>query len=256
MKDKYPAVDYVTLAAVPSARYVFDSWSGQTDGIADLHQSPVTFQMGDDLDNDRVLTANFIQSDLRYTVTAIVEPSGAGSVSLNGEREQPADGYAVNETVSVFAKPQTGYVFSRWMGDLAGGEVLRTLLVSEDKSITAIFNPTVTVYCSPSYGGSYALEPESSNGYATGTEVTVTAKAAKGYRFVAWEGNASGSEKSIRIAVDEAKTVTATFAEQSSSPWWLWVIVGLAGLFGALILVRLVYSRMNRSALDEPEELD
>jgi len=247
----------VTLAALPSAGYVFDSWSGQTEGIADLHQNPVLFQMGDDTDdNNRVITANFIQSDLRYTVTAIVEPSGAGSVSLNEEKEQPADGYAVNETVSVFAKPQTGYVFNRWMGDLAGNEVLRTLLVSEDKSITAVFNPTVTVYCSPSYGGSYALEPESSNGYATGTEVTVTAKAAKGYRFDAWEGDASGSDKSITITVDEAKTLTARFLEESPRRWWLWVIVGVAGLFGALILVRLVYSRMNRSALDEPEQLD
>lgn len=253
MKDKYPAVDYVTLAAVPSARYVFDSWSGQTDGIADLHQNPVTFQMGDDLDNDRVLTANFIQSDLRYTVTAIVEPSGAGSVSLNGKEEQPADGYPVNETISVFASPQTGYVFSRWMGDLAGNEVPRTLLVSEDKSITAVFRPTVAVYCSPSYGGSYALEPESSNGYATGTEVTVTAKAAKGYRFDAWEGDASGSDKSITITVDEAKTLTARFLEESPRRWWLWAIVGVAGLFSALILVRLVYAKMNRRAFDEPE---
>jgi len=223
-------------------------------GIADLHQNPVTFQIGDDPDNDRVLTANFSPSDLRYTVTAIVEPSGGGSMKFSDP--QPASGYAVNESISVMAVPQAGYVFSRWMGDLAGNENPRTLLVSEDKSITAVFNPTVTTYCSPSEAGSIAVEPQSANGYAAGTEVTISAKANKGYRFVSWEGDASGSDRSITITVDEAKTITARFAEQSSSRWWLWVMLGLAGLFGVLILVRLVYARMNRGWTDEPPEPD
>ena len=94
-----------------------------------------------------------------------------------------------------------------------------------------------------------------SSGYATGTEVTVSAKAAKGYRFDSWEGDLSGSKRSVTVAVNAPLTITARFTEQPSR-WWLWVIVGLAGLFGALILVRVVHARMNRRALDEPERLD
>jgi hypothetical protein len=60
VKATYPAVDYVTLTASPSAGYAFDSWSGHTEGIGDVHQNPVTFLMGDRLDNNRVITANFV----------------------------------------------------------------------------------------------------------------------------------------------------------------------------------------------------
>jgi len=139
VKDKYPAVDYVTLTATPSAGYDFDSWSGQTEGIAELHQNPVTFLMGDRTDNNRVMTANFIQSDLRYTVIAACEPSGGGSVMLSPE--QPLDGYLLNQSVSVLATAQTGYVFSQWSGDLVGSENPQTFLVSSNKTITAVFVP-------------------------------------------------------------------------------------------------------------------
>jgi len=244
----------VTLTAVPSAGYVFDSWSGQTEGIADLHQNPVTFLMGDRNDNDRVMTANFVPSDLQYIVTVTCEPGSGGSVRLSPE--QPPVGYPVSQNVSVVAVPGDGYVFSRWVGDLAGGENPRTILVGEDKSFTAVFNASVTVYCIPSEGGSYVVAPASSSGYAAGTEVTITAKPAKGYRFVAWEGDLLGSAKSITITVDEAKTTTARFAEQSTSRWWLWVILGLGGLLGALVLIRLLYARMNSGYPDEPYQPD
>jgi len=242
------------LTAMPAVQHVFVGWTGETDGIADPSQPVVAFLMGDNPDNNRTITANFAESNLHYTVTASSEPEGGGSVEY--QPSQPAGGYQVNESISVFANPQDGYVFSRWTGDLAGTDNLRTVLVSKDMTITAIFYPTVTVYWSPTEGGSVTLEPESSSGYAAGTEVTVTAKDAKGYRFDAWEGDASGSDRSITLTVDGPRTVTARFAEQSSSRWWLWVIVGLIGLFAALILVRLVYARMNRGALDASEHPD
>jgi len=56
--------------------------------------------------------------------------------------------------------------------------------------------------------------------------------------------------------VDDAKTITARFEEKSESRWWLWVIVGVAGLLGVLLLVRLVYARMSRAALEEPSGYD
>ena len=244
----------MTLTAVASAGYVFDSWSGQTEGIVDLHQNPVMFVMGDNPDNNRTITANFTPSDVRYGVTAVVEPSGGGSVRF--QPNQPQSGYSVNQSVTVFAEAQTGYVFSHWTGDLLGNDNFRTLLVSAEKSITAVFRPTITPYCSPYDAGSIALEPESSNGYATGTEVTITAEASKGYRFVSWQGDISGSKKSVSIAVDAPMTITAVFDGQSPSRWWLWVILGLTGLTGVLILLRLAYARMNRGALDEPIQPD
>ena len=60
--DTYPAVQYVTLTAVPSTGFVFDRWSGHTEGISDVNQNPVSFAMGDRLDNSRVITAVFAPS--------------------------------------------------------------------------------------------------------------------------------------------------------------------------------------------------
>lgn len=163
----------------------------------------------------------------------------------------------MNQGVTVRAVEQTGYVFRRWMGDLAGSDNPRTVLVSEDKSFTAIFNPMVATYCSPSEGGSVALEPaQSSNGYDAGTDVTIRATAAKGYRFLSWEGDASGSTRLITITVDEPKTIVARFVGQSPSRWWLWVTISLSGLIGALIFLRLAYSRVNRGPLDEQSQPD
>jgi uncharacterized repeat protein (TIGR02543 family) len=226
--------------------YVFVNWSGSIDRITDPSERIVTFEMGD----ERSITANFVQSDPHYAVTAIVEPNDGGYIQLSDP--QPAGGYQANTSVTVSAIPTKGYVFYRWAGDLGGSDNPRTILMSEDKSFTAVFNPTVATSSNPSYGGSVRLSPESSNGYAAGTEVTITATAAKGYRFDAWEGDASGSNKSITITVDKAKTVSARFVEKSSGwRWWLWAMIGVACAFGALILVRLVYARMHRGDWDE-----
>ena len=251
---KYDASASITLSALPAAGYVFDNWTGDINSISDPAQNPVTFVMGHQPDYNRQITANFTQSDIRYTVIAEPEPNGAGLVRF--QPIQPAGGYPINQSISLYAVPQTGYVFSHWVGDLAGDQNPGSILLTSDKAITAVFNPTITVYCSPSEGGAVTLEPsQTGNGYVAGTEVTINATPAKGYRFVSWEGDASESKQSIRVSADEAKTLTARFAEKAASRWWLWVTVAIVGLFGALILVRLVYARMNRSWADKPPQI-
>jgi hypothetical protein len=238
----------VTVTAVPKPGYVFDSWSGHTEGIVELHQNPVGFLMGDrpPEDNTRIITANFAQSDLHYTVTASSEPSNGGTVQL--PPRPGSEGYQVNQSISVFARAHPGYVFAWWSGDLGGKENPRTLLINDNKSITAVFNPTVSVYCTPSEGGSIALTPsQPSGGYSVGTQVTVTATPAKGFRFTTWGGDASGSGNPITVTVDVGKTLSARFAEEqeSTSRWWLWVILGVGGLLGVLLILRLAYARAN-----------
>lgn len=238
----------VTLTAVPSTGYRFEKWTGDVDGVADTGEVTAIVV----ITSARTMTANFTPSDLRYTVTANSYPTDGGSVAL--QPGQPADGYLANQSISVLASAQTGFVFSGWTGDLGGTENPRTVRVSDNKVISALFNPTVTVYCVPSKAGSVDFEPQSSNGYAVGTETVMRARAAKGYSFSSWEGDASGSDGSITVTVDGPKTITARFVEQSPSRWWLWTVLGLIGLFGALLLLRLVYSRMNRgeSRLSRP----
>jgi uncharacterized repeat protein (TIGR02543 family) len=206
--------------------------------------------MGD----SRKITANFAASDIRNNVVAEAEPSDGGSIRF--QPVAPAGGYPINRSVFVYAAAQTGYVFSHWIGDLGGEQNPSSLLLSSDKGIVAVFNPTITVYSSPSEGGSVSLNPDQTgSGYTAGTDVTVSATPAEGYRFVGWEGeDVSGSDKSITVTVDAPKTITARFTEQSASRWWVWVVIGLAGLCGALILARVAYAWINHLRSHEPAQ--
>ncbi len=232
----------VTLTARPAAGYVFSHWSGQTEGITDVNQNPVTFLMGDRLDNKREIIANFVESDIKHSLAAFADPSGGGSLRL--EPEQPEGGYPINQVVSVTAIAQTKYVFIRWMGDVSAYDNPASLLVNEDKSLTAMFNPILEVSCSPAAGGSVVRVPESSRGYPDGSELTLTATANEGYRFVSWEGDASGSGESIKVTVNGPMVITATFEAESASLSWLWIVLGvLVALIGAVVVLRLLSAR-------------
>jgi uncharacterized repeat protein (TIGR02543 family) len=223
---------------------VFDNWTGSVAGIADVSQSSVSFKMSD----VRTIMANFVPSDLRHTLTATVEPSSGGSITFSVQ--QPAGGYLINQSISVIALPKTGYSFNHWSEDLTGIQSSGTILMSENKSIVAVFNATVMVYASPSEMGSISPQP-GPDGYALGTEVTFTATPTKGYRFVSWGGDASGSSKTLTITIDSPKTITATFEKAPPSRWWLWVMIGIAGLLAMLVVLGLVRSRMDTQWDDE-----
>ena len=202
--------------------------------------------IGDLPDNRQDITANFIQSDIRYTVTANPQSSGSGSVSL--DPVQPPDGYLINQGVSARAVPAAGYLFNRWSGAIDGTEENPTSFVVDGrKAITAVFNAIVTV--DQVEGGTVEADPaQPSGGYSIGTEVTVVARADKGYKFDSWSGDLSGSWETVPMTVDGPKTITAVFVKKSSFPVWAWVLVAVGGLALAFVILRLVSYRLRRSA--------
>lgn len=202
--------------------------------------------MGDREDNDCIITANFAPSSLRCTVNSYPTPARSGSVVL--QPAQPADGYLINQSVTVSASAETGYIFARWSEDLGGTQNPRTILVTNNKWISAVFNPTITASCSPSEGGSVEMDPQSSSGYAAGTEVVITARAAEGYRFSEWTGDASGSDESITVTANAPRTITAVFVMQSSSRPWGWAALGVAAAaVAALTVAGLMYRKARRT---------
>jgi Divergent InlB B-repeat domain len=48
--------------------------------------------------------------------------------------------------------------------------------------------------------------------YAMGTDVSLTAEPASGFRFMGWSGDAGGKDSPIMVTMDSAKTVVALFA--------------------------------------------
>jgi NOL1/NOP2/fmu family ribosome biogenesis protein len=201
----YTAGTQVTLTAQANSGWVFSSWSGSLTGS----QNPATIVM----DSSKTVTANFVRSS--YTLTVNINPSGAGSVTLN-----PSGGvYVAGTTVTLTAVASSGWVFSSWSGSLTGSQNPATIVMNSSKTVTANFvrsSYTLTVNINPSGAGSVTLNP-SGGVYVAGTTVTLTAVASSGWVFSGWSGSLTGSQNPATIVMNSSKTVTANFVQQSTT---------------------------------------
>ncbi|MCX7956891.1 MAG: hypothetical protein N2643_03225 [Endomicrobia bacterium] len=154
-----------------------------------------------------------------YTLSVVINPTGAGSVSLN-----PAGGtYNAGTVVTLTATANTGYTFSSWAGDATGTTNPTTVTMNANKVVIANFTQsgggggggggttyTLTVTVSPSGAGSVSLNPAGGT-YNAGTVVTLTASANTGYTFSGWSGAVTGTSNPTTVTMDSNKSVTATF---------------------------------------------
>ncbi|MCQ2125689.1 MAG: glycoside hydrolase family 11 protein [Fibrobacter sp.] len=68
----------------------------------------------------------------------------------------------------------------------------------------------LNVTASPAAAGTVTKSP-SANYYAPKSTVQLTAKANEGWKFVGWEGGATGSDETITVTMDKEKSVVAKF---------------------------------------------
>ncbi|MCL0065993.1 hypothetical protein M1N79_03855 [Dehalococcoidia bacterium] len=156
---KYAAQTEVTLTAEPEEGWRFERWSGDVTGTEPV----ATLTM----DADKSVTAHF--APIKYTLTVTIEPPNSGAVSLSPE---PIDGkYAAQTEVTLTAKPEEGWRFERWSGDVTGTKPVVRLIMDADKSVTAHF--TVVV---PPFDFSLAVDPTAAT-ITQGEEVTATVTA-------------------------------------------------------------------------------
>jgi RHS repeat-associated protein len=188
--------DTGTVASVTATAFAgsrFGSWSGAANGTA----IPVNVTM----DTDKSVTATFIKT---YNLTTSV----VGTGTLN-----PSSGtYDTGSQVTVTATPGAGWRFGSWSGAASGTTNPTVITMSADKSLTATFIRTYTLTTSVS--GSGSITPASGTTYDTGTQVTLTATPAAGWRFGSWSGGATGSSNPVVVTMNADKSVTATFIRQ------------------------------------------
>jgi len=140
-----------------------------------------------------------------------------------GGRTDPPEGiysYEEGTTVTIRAIPDSGYQFSGWSGTVSGTTNPLTLTMNKNYTETASFSPippppqyTLSVSVSPS--GSGSVSP-SGGTYTSGTQVTLTATPASGYRFDSWSGSISSTSNPVTITMDGNKSVTAKFVYASA----------------------------------------
>jgi uncharacterized repeat protein (TIGR02543 family) len=191
--------DVVTLSAMASLGYSFDSWSCDASG------SSITITVT--MDANKSVVAHFTQNV--YTLTTTVDPSTGGSVSA-----VPSGPYHYGDIVTLTGTANPGYSFNYWSGDASGSSSVTMVMIDGDKTVTAHFTQniyTLTITADPVTGGSIAADP--SPPYHYDDVVTLIATANEGYSFDSWSGDASGSSLVITVTMNGNKTVTAHFTQ-------------------------------------------
>ncbi|HPS01650.1 MAG TPA: sugar-binding protein, partial [Candidatus Sumerlaeota bacterium] len=128
----------------------------------------------------------------------------------------PADGATVGFDVQVQDNDGSGRESRLWWSSTAGlrdpwdyASAWGHLLLKGGGPVP------LTVNVLPNAGaGTVTANPTSGDGtYEFGTTVTLTAAPAAGYRFVNWTGDVTGTEASILVTMNGARTVTANFEQ-------------------------------------------
>ncbi|OHB62926.1 MAG: hypothetical protein A2Y76_11610 [Planctomycetes bacterium RBG_13_60_9] len=202
-KTSYTAGESVTLQATPNSGYVFTGWSGALTGTT----NPATLVMN----SNKSVTANFAPATGTYKLTIRCKN---GSVTRTPNQPR----YASGERVTLQATPKSGYVFSRWSGDLSGSENPTTIVMDSDKYVLAYFVRSSTTYTltTSATNGTVTKTPEKSS-YYSGEAVMLQATPRSGYTFTGWSGALTGTLNPARVVVDANKSVTANFAPSGTT---------------------------------------
>lgn len=186
----------VSVTATPNTGYRFDRWEGGASGSSPNVQ--VT------MDSNTNLVAYFAKT---FSVTVSSSPTQGGTIT-------PAGGnFDEGNSVTLIATPAQYYAFNGWAGDGSGTNDHLTMKMDSNKQITASFVKklgSLVVQSDPP--GSGTTDPISGT-YEAGSQKTVTASPATGYRFDHWGGGTSGTANPVNVIMDGNKNVTAYFTK-------------------------------------------
>ncbi len=149
----------------------------------------------------------------KYAFRALVNDTSFGRVLTYPDE----DSISWKDSVVVIAVPSENCYFAGWSGTVPQGKTeADTLVFFADSAVHLEANFArigfypLLITVSPDQGGSVTKDPDSV-AYAEGTQVSVTARPSEGYRFVGWQGDASGAELSASITMDSTQAITAEF---------------------------------------------
>jgi len=119
----------VTIEAIPDDGWRFFGWTGDyPEGEEKEEEINIT------MDEDKTITVWFVEIPT-YELT--IEIEGEGEVEVDPEQEK----YEEDTEVNLTAIPIEGWYFEEWTGDYESTEEEITIVMDEDKTITAVFKP-------------------------------------------------------------------------------------------------------------------
>lgn len=147
-----------------------------------------------------------------YDVTVSMTPSDGGTISPSADSS-----YEQGSQVSLQANPTEAYTFSGWTGTVDTTANPFTITVDKDYNLTANFRIKSYELSVNTTGEGTVTEQivQQKTDYEYGTVVELTANPAKGWQFVEWQGDLTGSQNPEQITVDATKDITAVFDKKS-----------------------------------------
>ncbi|MBK9950681.1 MAG: hypothetical protein IPP10_03890 [Candidatus Competibacteraceae bacterium] len=184
------------------------------------------------LNNTRAAVAAFRSAQVvtppaPTTYALTVSKSGSGTVSSSPAGincgSDCSENYAGGTNVTLNAVPAAGSTFAGWSGACTGTAAC-AVTMNAAKNVTATFKAqttsakyTLTVTKAGSGAGTVVSNPAGVNcgsacsyGFASGTNVTLTATPASGSTFAGWSGACTGTG-TCTVPMSAAKSVKATF---------------------------------------------
>jgi uncharacterized repeat protein (TIGR02543 family) len=143
-------------------------------------------------------------------------PDDAGFIEINGTTVFSYPNtrtVSTDSTVSLAAKPASGYKFDGWSGDLTSNENLLVTSFDSRVKIVANFSPIMHSLRIDTNGGGSCLPAAGVYDYQEGSLVMLTAEPDAGWQFDGWDGDVTNPNSiETTFTVDSDKNITAHFS--------------------------------------------
>ena len=136
----------------------------------------------------------------------VTSTPGGGTFSVSPTRSL----YASNTPVTLYAIPNPGWSFLKWLGDASGTEAEITFSMTSDRCVEALFGSAL--FTRVTGGGSISLSPIGPL-YPYGTTVQLMGMPSPGNSFALWGDAAASSANPLKLVLTNSNpTVSALFA--------------------------------------------
>ena len=201
----YPHESVVRLTAEPEYGWKFTHWSG------DIESEEVEIDI--EISGPVEVTATFERMDFKVSVKV----EGEGHVEQEVIQAKVSETeYPFETMVQLTAMPDYGWEFKRWDGDMEGDDPVIVVNITEERSLTAIFE-RVNFKLTKTISGDGQIQIKV-NGSLTSelefpfeTELELSATPEETWSFSGWSGDVAGNNPNITLVMDSDKQIDALF---------------------------------------------
>ncbi len=196
----YSNGEEVTITAKPDPGWEFVGWAG------DIERTDPEIEIT--VDEELELVAEFERKE--YDV--MVDLEGEGETTL----EEGVHTYEYGEELDIEAIPASGWTFVGWTGDVTAETQTLEIPVEQELTVVAEFERKEFELTVEIEGEGATSVPEGVHTYEYEEEVVIEADPEAGWVFAGWRGGVDSDAETVRLVMDENKTVIAEFSRQST----------------------------------------